>query len=75
MFEYLLPGIFIGLSAGFSPGPLMTVVISQTLHHGIKEGLKVAIAPLLTDLPIIAIIIFSLSLFLNIDLFLGLWFH
>jgi threonine/homoserine/homoserine lactone efflux protein len=71
MHEFLLPGILIGLSAGFSPGALMTLVISQTLHHGLKEGVKVAIAPLLTDLPIIIIIVFTLALLSNIDIFLA----
>jgi len=46
-------GLVYGLSAGFSPGPLMALVISQTLKHGIREGVKVAVAPLITDLPII----------------------
>ena len=46
-------GLVYGLSAGFSPGPLMALVISQTLKHGIREGAKVAVAPLITDLPII----------------------
>jgi len=53
MITYLTAGIVLGLSAGFSPGPLMTLVISQTLRHGIREGAKVAVAPLVTDLPII----------------------
>jgi threonine/homoserine/homoserine lactone efflux protein len=42
-----------GLSAGFSPGPLLALVISQTLRYGVREGAKAAMAPLLTDLPII----------------------
>ncbi len=42
-----------GLSGGLSPGPLLTLVISETLKHGIREGVKVALAPLITDLPII----------------------
>ena len=49
----LLTGVIFGLSAGFAPGPLLTLVITQTLKHNIKEGVKVALAPLLTDLPII----------------------
>jgi len=44
-----------GLSAGFAPGPLLTLVITQTLRHNTVEGVKVAAAPLLTDVPIIII--------------------
>src|SRR5512135_891568 len=53
MITFLSAGIVLGLSAGFSPGPLMTLVISQTLRHGIREGVMVAVAPLVTDFPII----------------------
>lgn len=42
-----------GLSAGFSPGPLLALVVSQTIRHGIREGAKVAVAPVITDFPII----------------------
>lgn len=50
-----LSGLGLGLSAGLSPGPLMALVILQTLRHGPREGAKVAAAPLLTDLPIVAL--------------------
>ncbi len=53
MITFLCTGIVFGLSAGFSPGPLLVLVISQTLQHGTREGIKVALAPLVTDLPII----------------------
>ena len=44
-----------GLSAGFSPGPLLALVISQSIRYGVREGVKAAMAPLVTDLPIIAL--------------------
>lgn len=46
-------GVTLGLSAGFSPGPLLALLVSQTVRHGFREGAKVALAPLLTDFPII----------------------
>jgi len=49
----VLAGCVFGLSGGFSPGPTTTVMVAQTLRFGLAEGLKVAIAPLLTDAPII----------------------
>jgi threonine/homoserine/homoserine lactone efflux protein len=53
MLHYLSIGIMLGLSAGFSPGPLLMLVISETLNHGTKSGVRVALSPILTDLPII----------------------
>jgi threonine/homoserine/homoserine lactone efflux protein len=55
MIEYLTKGTLLGLAAGFSPGPLLVLVVSQTLRHSSKEGIKVSVAPLLTDLPILLI--------------------
>ncbi|MFH0919865.1 MAG: LysE family transporter [Fibrobacterota bacterium] len=53
--HFLLLGLTLGLSSGFSPGPLSTFILSQTLQYGVREGLKSAFAPLITDLPIIII--------------------
>ncbi|MGD9145321.1 MAG: LysE family translocator [Anaerolineae bacterium] len=44
-----------GLSAGISPGPLLTLVITASLRSGLAGGLRVALAPLITDLPIIVL--------------------
>jgi threonine/homoserine/homoserine lactone efflux protein len=46
-------GAAFGLSAGVTPGPLLALVIAQTVAHGPREGGKVALAPLLTDTPIV----------------------
>lgn len=69
---YLLAGMTLGLSAGFSPGPLFALVISQTLRHGLEEGVKAAFAPLITDLPIIVISTLVLSTIYTYKPFLGL---
>lgn len=60
-YQYLFSGAVFGLSAGLSPGPLLTLVISETLKYNAAEGIKVAVSPLLTDLPIILLIILVLS--------------
>jgi threonine/homoserine/homoserine lactone efflux protein len=52
---YLSMASVFGLTAGISPGPLLALVITETLRHGRREGFKVAAAPLLTDLPIIIV--------------------
>lgn len=61
LLNFLTIGIILGLSAGFAPGPLLTLVISETLQHGVKSGLKVALAPIITDLPIIILTLFILA--------------
>lgn len=61
MINYLTLGIVLGLSAGLSPGPLFALVISETLSHHIGAGIRVAISPLLTDLPVIILTVFILS--------------
>jgi threonine/homoserine/homoserine lactone efflux protein len=52
---FLVSGCVFGLAGGFSPGPTTTVVVSQTLRFGVLDGIKVAIAPALTDAPIILV--------------------
>jgi threonine/homoserine/homoserine lactone efflux protein len=61
MIEYLTIGTLLGLSAGFAPGPLLTLVISETLRHDIRAGVKVALAPIATDLPIVILTVFILG--------------
>lgn len=58
----LLLGLTLGLSAGLSPGPLMTLVITTTLRDGLWQGLQVAAAPFVSDLPIILLSVFVLGL-------------
>ena len=68
---FLCSGVVFGLSGGLTPGPLLTLVISETLKHDIKEGMKVAIAPLLTDLPIVFVTVVVLSRLENMLPLLG----
>ena len=48
----LLFGMIIGLAVGLSPGPLITLVISETLTKGKKEGIEVAVSVPISELPI-----------------------
>ena len=45
--------VSLGLFAGLSPGPLMAVVLTASIERGFRAGLLTAVAPLLTDLPVI----------------------
>ena len=71
MKSLLISGMVLGLSAGLSPGPMLTLVVAQTLRHGIREGAKVALAPLLTDTPIVIACLLFLSVFSNMEPALG----
>ena len=53
MLEFLATGVVLGLAAGFAPGPLLALILAQSIRFGTREGLKVAAAPLLTDVPIV----------------------
>lgn len=58
---YLFSGVVLGAAAGVSPGPLLALVISETVRHSKKEGILVAAAPLITDVPIVGLSIFVLA--------------
>jgi len=72
MMYYLAMGAVLGLSSGFAPGPLLTLVISETLQHDVKAGAKVALAPMITDLPIIILTLFVFSKLSNFHDILGI---
>ena len=71
MIHFLTIGTVLGLSAGFAPGPLLTLVVSETLQHDIKAGVKVALSPILTDLPIIILTMLVLSKLSNFHSSIG----
>jgi len=49
----ILLGLGLGVGATLSPGPLSALVLTTTLQRGFGAGSRVAIAPLITDLPFI----------------------
>ena len=55
MITALASGAFLGLSCGLAPGPLLALLLAQTLRHGPREGCKIALTPLVTDAPIIVV--------------------
>ena len=61
MWIYLLQGVGYGLAAASQPGPFQTYLISQTLTRGWKRTLPAALAPLVSDGPIILLCVLVLS--------------
>lgn len=61
MSNYLLQGLALGFGSGISPGPFLAVVLSAALRGGFRHGAAVAMSPLITDLPIVALCLTVLS--------------
>lgn len=69
---FLSFGLVMGLTAGLSPGPLLTLVIAQSLQHGIRAGIKVALAPIISDTPIILLMLLLVEQLSDFDRIVGL---
>jgi len=54
-------GITFGFAASVQPGPFQTFVISRALQNGWRSTLPVAFAPLLSDIPVICIVLLILT--------------
>ncbi|RKS72551.1 threonine/homoserine/homoserine lactone efflux protein [Motilibacter peucedani] len=51
--DALALGLSIGLAAGISPGPLLALVVTETLRSGWRAGAATACAPLLSDVLVV----------------------
>ena len=69
MIAAIVAGLVCGLSAGLAPGPLLALVLRQSLSHGRREGLLVALSPLVTDLPIVIVTLFLVGRAMQLDAF------
>ncbi len=63
--NYILTGLILGITAGISPGPLMAVLVSETLKGNIKNGLVISLIPVITDIPLIIVAVLFLKKFEN----------
>jgi threonine/homoserine/homoserine lactone efflux protein len=61
MITYLILGMTYAFAAAVQPGPLQTYLISQTLSHGWRRALPAAFSPLISDGPIILLVMLVLS--------------
>ena len=64
-------GLLLGAPSGFAPGPMLLLIISETLRHGKRAGAKVACIPLLTDAPIVLASGLLFTQFTNMNMLLG----
>ena len=61
MLPYLVQGFAYGFAAAVQPGPFLTYLISLTLRSGWRRALPAVFAPLISDGPIILLVLFVLS--------------
>lgn len=61
MFLYFLQGATLGLSASATPGPFQAFLLSQTLKNGWRHTLPAALAPLISDGPIVFFVLLLLT--------------
>ena len=61
MLPFLLQGLTLGFAAGAQPGPFQTYLITQTLSQGWRRVWIAAFAPLVSDGPIVALVLLVLS--------------
>jgi threonine/homoserine/homoserine lactone efflux protein len=61
LLSYLLSAAAIGFSAGVTPGPLQAVFLSYAIKGGWKKALPAAFAPLVTDGPVVLLVLVVLN--------------
>ena len=58
---HLLQGAALGITAAATPGPFQAYLINQTLSTGWQRAVPIAFAPLISDLPIIIVMLVILD--------------
>jgi threonine/homoserine/homoserine lactone efflux protein len=61
LFLSFLQGVTFGFAAAVQPGPFQTYLITQTLSNGWRRTLPAVLAPLLSDGPVLALVLLVLS--------------
>ncbi|MBN2242132.1 MAG: LysE family translocator [Acidobacteria bacterium] len=61
----------LGATSGLSPGPLLTLVVTESFRKGFRSGAAVAVAPLVTDAPVIFLMILLTGILSSLDPVIG----
>jgi threonine/homoserine/homoserine lactone efflux protein len=61
MLIYALQGLTFGFTAAVTPGPFQAYLIAHALRYGWRPSLPLALVPLCSDLPIIALVVLLLN--------------
>src|SRR5436853_4245092 len=63
MFYFVSQGVSIAFAAGAQPGPFTSFLISRTLAQGWRKSIILALTPLVTDVPIVLVVLLILKQF------------
>ena len=61
MLPYLLQGLVLGATAAVQPGPFQAFLLSLVARHGWRRALPATLAPLISDPPIVAVVLLVLT--------------
>jgi len=64
--------VVLGTTSGLSPGPLLTLVIAESLQRGFRSGAAVAVAPIVTDAPIVLLMVLLAHLLSSVNYVIGM---
>jgi threonine/homoserine/homoserine lactone efflux protein len=63
MFYFVSQGVSIAFAAGAQPGPFTSFLIGRTLAQGWRKSIILAITPIVTDIPIVIVVLLILKQF------------
>jgi threonine/homoserine/homoserine lactone efflux protein len=61
IFSLFTQGVTLGFSAAASPGPFQAFLLARASRAGIRRTLPLSLAPLVSDVPIVALVLLALS--------------
>ncbi|MCX6270945.1 MAG: LysE family transporter [Bacteroidetes bacterium] len=61
MFSYFIIGISYAFACVVQPGPFQAFLLSQSLTNGWRKTIPLVFAPLITDIPVIILVLFVLT--------------
>jgi threonine/homoserine/homoserine lactone efflux protein len=61
MIGYFVQGVALGFTASATPGPFMAYLLSQSLRNGWRRTMLAAFAPLLSDVPVVTLVLLILT--------------
>jgi threonine/homoserine/homoserine lactone efflux protein len=61
MSEYIVFAVTYAFACAVQPGPLLAFLVSQTLRLGWRHTLPAAFSPILSDIPIVIVVLLALS--------------
>lgn len=66
MLDFVVRAMQLGFSASISPGPLQSYLISSALTLGWRRSLILCLVPIITDIPLIILVVFILGTVPNV---------